>query len=131
MFGDMLPEAVKGDPILAEHWEAMRRLLSARAPALFATQTVVGAANRRQPIPYVPDLAWATTTSAVATTDSTFTVDTIVRFNGASWVGDDPLTVKNDPDGYEIDTDIRGKIIYCYDDDDEWAWHPFDFPCPV
>lgn len=96
---------------------------------LFATQTVVGAANRRQPIPYVPELAWATTTSAVATTDSTFTVDTIVRFSGGSWVGDDPLTVKNDPDEYEIATSTRGKIIYCYDDDDEWAWHPLDFPC--
>lgn len=129
MFGEILPPAEKGGPILADHWEALRTLLMAHAPHLFAQQSIMGASNRRPPERYIPRLAWATTSAAVATTDSTFTVTDIVNFDGSAWQDADPLTVKNDPDEFEIASATRGKIIYCFDDDGVWAWHPLDFPC--
>jgi hypothetical protein len=76
--------------------------------------------------------AWATTTAAVSSADSTFTVDATVPFDGSTWSGDNPLTVSNSPDGFAIDADITGKIVYCKNPTGtEWAWHPFDFACPA
>jgi hypothetical protein len=83
-----------------------------------------------------PMIAWATTTAAVATTDTTFTVKLVVPFDGSTWSGDGAgsgapyLTVSNDPDDYEIGSGARGKIISAISAG-VVTWHPLDFPCPA
>ena len=77
-----------------------------------------------------PRLAWATTSGDVLSTASEFTVTPIVPMDGTTWNGDDPLTVKNSPDAFSLDSGTTGKIIYCKDPTgDGWSWHPFDFSC--
>lgn len=74
-------------------------------------------------------MAWATTTVAVASGDADFTVTDIVPFDGSVWTGDDPLTVGNDPDGYSIPNNTRGKILSLINSSGEVEWHPFDYKC--
>jgi hypothetical protein len=70
-------------------------------------------------------VAWATTTGDVCPADSTFNVTDLKLGNGSTW--DTTGIVKNSPDNYTIAAGTRGKIIFMYDDDSEWAWHPLDF----
>jgi len=80
--------------------------------------------------PQKVQFAWATVYGgAVTTSDTTFEVDDVILFEGGGGAGEEPLTVKNDPDDFAIANNTTGKIVYCYDSDEEWAWHPLDFPC--
>jgi hypothetical protein len=69
-----------------------------------------------------------TTTSAVSTTDATFTVSGLTAVDGGSVPEPDSgenWTVTND--AYEIDSGASGKIIGYADG----TLHPLDFPCPA
>lgn len=130
MWGDGIQAPGKGEVITAEFLQKLAdaaRQHGALGEGFFSG---FGFAGRRRIPKKGPRIAWATVYGgAVATSDTTFEVTDIVPCDGFDWDGDDPLEVKNDPDEYEIADEARGKIIYCFDDDDEWAWHPLDFPC--
>jgi len=131
IWGDGTKAPEQGEIITAEFLRALYE--HARQHGAFGEGMFSGigfAARRRLARAGGVRFAWATTTGNVVTTDVNFQVTDVVSADGrAVPVDADPMWVKNDPDEYEIASGVRGKIIYCYDDDDEWAWHPLDFPC--
>jgi hypothetical protein len=82
-------------------------------------------------VPVITVFAWAKTIGAVKPEDKTFAVTDITTFDGSSWTGDSPLIVSNDPDAYQIDAGVIGKIMSLVNSEGEIEWHPFDFPCPA
>ena len=64
-------------------------------------------------------------------------------FDGTTWPGTGNLFVSNVPDGWNIDSGAKGKIVYCHCTADTnaahnpdgtttnapagWNWHPYDF----
>lgn len=82
--------------------------------------------------------AWATTTAAVASTDATFSVKSVVMCDGSSYDGDGStasapyLSVYNNPFHFGIAADTRGLITYVHKHvGDGWGWYAlsFDIDC--
>lgn len=76
--------------------------------------------------------AFATTTAAVAKTDTSFTVSNLWNVDGSPWTGDDPLTVTNNSwNAYRIANGARGLIMQYFASnlgELQERWCPLSFP---